>query len=154
MVDSSTQKKPFLLLSSNGTGSTSKCTSNANSKDAGASVVSNFAETKEITYDFFTKAAQSISLTMGDDADGYLKDQKEDLKPKQFSIRISKKPKNLQDPRLRLWKLNHICALKMLPKESKQEEKPIDPALIARIQGAVFKTLRPRSIQMHMEARR
>jgi hypothetical protein len=49
------------------------------------------------------------------------------------SIRISKKPKNLSDPRIRLWKLNHLGAVKMLAGELKEEEKPIDPALIARI---------------------
>ena len=42
----------------------------------------------------------------------------------------------------------------MLNGELKEEERPIDEALMARIQGAVFKMLRPRSILMHLEARR
>ena len=45
-------------------------------------------------------------------------------------------------------------ALKALRGDVEVEEPPIDPGLMAKIQGAVFKTLRPRSIQMHLEARR
>lgn len=45
-------------------------------------------------------------------------------------------------------------ALKALQGNDVMEEPPIDEALMTRIQGAVFKTLRPRSIHMHLEARR
>ena len=53
-----------------------------------------------------------------------------------------------------MWKLKHLGAVKMLNGELKEEERPIDEALMARIRGVVFKTLRPRSIMMHLEARR
>ena len=42
----------------------------------------------------------------------------------------------------------------MLQGQLKEETHTIDPTLIAKIQGAVFKTLRPRSIMLHMEARK
>jgi len=71
---------------------------------------------------------------------------KESLKPMKHSIRISKKPKNLEDPRLRCWKLNHLNALKMLNEKEVKEEKPIDEELFAKIKGAVFKHLSQRSI--------
>ena len=45
-------------------------------------------------------------------------------------------------------------ASKALQADEEKEEPPIDENRMARIQGAVFKTLRPRSIQMHLEARR
>ena len=62
-------------------------------------------ETKENAYSVFTAAAQCISLTMGSDAQDYVKGQKEDLKLMRHSIHISKRPKDLEDPRIRLWKL-------------------------------------------------
>ena len=42
------------------------------------------------------------------------------------SIRISEKTKNLEDPRLRCWKLDHLNALKMLNEKEVKEEEPID----------------------------
>ncbi len=62
---------------------------------------------------------------------------------------ISKLPKNLEDPRLRLWKIKHLEALKMLKGKQAQVERPIDEALMARIKGAIFKRL----IYMHLKAR-
>ena len=62
------------------------------------------------------------------------------------SIRISKKPKNLEDPRLRCRKLDHLNALKMLNEKEVKEEEPIDEELMAKIKGAVFKHLSQRSI--------
>ena len=63
---------------------------------------------------------------MGSDAQDSVTHQKEELKPMQHSIRISKKPKNLTDPRVRLWKLQHIGAAKMLQCELIVEQRPID----------------------------
>ena len=62
-------------------------------------------------------AAKGICLTMGGEAFDYREGQKEDLKPMRHSIRISKEPKNLSDPRIRLWKLRHLGAVKVLQDE-------------------------------------
>ena len=91
---------------------------------------------------------------MGADAVDYRMNQKEDLRPMRNSIRIYKRPNTKEDPWFRLWKFKHIRAVRMLQGPQFMQEPPIDPAMIAKIQGVVFKTLRPRSIQMHMEARR
>lgn len=97
-------------------------------------------------YGFFTRAAQAISLTMGADHQYYAQNVKENLKPMKHSIRISKQPKNLEDPRLRCRKLDHLGALKRLNEAAAPVEQPIDEKMMARIQGVVFKHLRPRSI--------
>ena len=136
------------------TGITAGSTVSGKAKETEAAATSAFVGTKEEAYNVFTSAARGITLTMGADADDYRLHQAEDLKPMRHSIRIAKKPKNLDDPRIRLWKLKHLGAVKKLGGEVKEEERPIDEALMARIQGIVFKTLRPRSIKMHLEARR
>jgi hypothetical protein len=153
-ADTPTAKKMLLNSSSIGSGIATCCTLSAKAKETEVSAAGAFAETNENAYEYFTKAAKGISLTLGSEAIDYRVDQREDLKPMRHSIRISKKPTNRENLKLRLWKLHHLGAVKMLQDEQREKEKPIDAAMIARIQGAVFKTLRPRSIQMHLEARR
>ena len=99
------------------TGITAGSTVSGKNKETEASATSAFAETKEKAYNIFTHAARGISLTLGADADDYRLDQADNLKPMLHSIRISKEPKNLFDPRVRLWKIQHLKAAKALQGE-------------------------------------
>ena len=75
-------------------------TNNTNNEETNTSEVpfgTSATEANDQVYDLFCQAAQNITLTVGSDAQDYVKGQKEDLKLMKHSIHISKKPKDLED---------------------------------------------------------